>query len=431
MARRDDKKGYIQIDEAGRIYVLGGGLRRTLGELAGYYTHLPSDASLLHFQRTTSVPAYDEFRDPIILQGDIAAMGSTIEVINFVTSSQLTGNLVFVSDETRKGIYFKNGEVRGAASNRAEDRLGEILYRFGALSREALDSAHEECRRIRRPLGNFLLDRGVLTQQQLYTYVRRQVEETFYSILLINQGDFYLTRFDVDALPSPLSLNAQNLLMEGLRRMDEMEYFRQALPDRSTRIALGRNEPSTRSALGQKERTILEALEQPSTVREVMARCRFGEFETMKQLFHLLQAGFIQVVEISEEATVQAPEVDPETREIVRLIDTFNSVFQRIFQAVTRHGRQDALEQGLETFLQFYGFAELFHEVGFDAQGRLDRARLLHNLANHSSDNRVSFVSQALNELLFFEMFAAREWLERDEQQELQKIINQLFIDIG
>lgn len=430
MARRDDKKGYIQIDESGRIYVLGSGLRRTLGELAGYYSHLPSDASLLHFQRTTSVPAYDEFRDPIILQGDIAAMGSTIEVINFVTSSQLSGNLVFVSDDTRKCLYFKNGEVRGAASNRAEDRLGEILYRFGALSREALDSAHEECRRIRRPLGNFLLDRGVLTQQQLYTHVRKQVEETFYSILLINQGDFYLTRFDVDSLPSPLSLNAQNLLMEGLRRIDEMEYFRQAIPDRSTRIALGRNEPSTRSGLGPKERTLLEALDQPSTVREVMARCRFGEFETMKQLFHLLQAGFIQVVEASEHS-VTASESDPTTREVAQLIDTFNSVFQRIYQAIARHGRQDSLEQGLETFLQFYGFAELFQDVAFDGQGRLDKVRLLQNLSSHAAEARVTFVSQALNELLFFEMFAAREWLERDEQQELQKIINQLFIDIG
>ena len=35
------------------------------------------------------------------------------------------------------------------------------------------------------------------------------------------------------------------------------------------------------------------------------------------------------------------------------------------------------------------------------------------------------------NELLFVEMFAAREWLEREEQQDLQRIINQLFIDIG
>ena len=40
--------------------------------------------------------------------------------------------------------------------------------------------------------------------------------------LLIAEGDFYLTRFDVDSLPSPLSLNAQTLLMEGLRRIFEI-----------------------------------------------------------------------------------------------------------------------------------------------------------------------------------------------------------------
>lgn len=430
MGRRDDKKGYVQIDESGRIYVLGSGLRKTLGKLAGYYTHLPSDAALLHFQRATSVPTYDEFRDPIILQGDIAAMGSTIEVINFVTSAQLSGNLVIVSEDTRKCLYFKNGEVRGAASNRAEDRLGEIMYRFGALTREALEAALEQCRRIRRPLGNFLLDQGVLTQVELYKFVRKQVEETFYSILLISEGDFYLTRFDVDALPSPLSLNAQNLLMEGLRRMDEMSYFRKQIPEMTTRIGLGRNEPSSRNAIGQKERVILRALEQPRTVQELMARCRFGAFETMKQLFHMLQAGFIQIIEADDTAEAAA-EVDPTTAESARLIDTFNSVFQRIYQAIARHGRQDALDQGLETFLQFYGFVELFQGVAFDGKGQLDKARLLTNLSGQAAENRVSFLSQALNELLFFEMFAAREWLERDEQQELQKIINQLFIDIG
>ncbi|MCA9537544.1 MAG: DUF4388 domain-containing protein [Myxococcales bacterium] len=429
MSRRDDKKGYLQIDETGRIYVLGSGLRKTLGEMAGYYTHLPSDASLLHFQRAQSVPTYDEFRDPIILQGDIAAMGSTVEVINFVTSSQLSGNLVFVSDDIRKCLYFKNGEVRGAASNRAEDRLGEVMYRFGALTREALDAALEECRRIRRPFGNFLLDRGIIAQTDLYKFVRKQVEETFYSVLLIAEGDFYLTRFDVDSLPSPLSLNAQTLLMEGLRRMDEMTYFRQQIPDLSTRIAIGRNEPSLRSALSDKEQVLLSALEQPLSVRDLINSCRFGEFDTTKQLFHLLQAGYVQVLE--PEGDDLSLDGDPQASETATMIDTFNSVFQRIYQAIARHGRQDALEQGLETFLQFYGFVELFQGVTFDSRGRLDKAQMLQNLGTHPADTREGLLSQALNELLFFEMFAAREWLERDEQQELQKIINQLFIDIG
>ncbi len=120
---------------------------------------------------------------------------------------------------------------------------------------------------------------------------------------------------------------------------------------------------------------------------------------------------------------------------IVRAIfctdDTFNSVFQRIFQAISKHGQQNALKQGLDTFLQFYGFVELFQGVTFDQSGALDKRTLLANLNKNQIENRVSFLSQALNELLFFEMFAAREWLEREEQQELQKIINQLFIEIG
>ena len=74
---------------------------------------------------------------------------------------------------------------------------------------------------------------------------------------------------------------------------------------------------------------------------------------------------------------------------------------------------------------------ELFAGVTFNDSGALDKRALLTNLNNHQVENQSSFLSQALNELLFFEMFAAREWLERDEQQELQRIINQLFIDIG
>lgn len=429
MNRSDDVRGYLQIDRAGRVTVHGAALREQLKALAGYYTHLPSEtSSLLHFQRATAVPGWEEFRDPIILQGDISGMGSTVEIINFVHSTQLSGNLVFVSGDVRKCLYFKNGEVRGASSNQVEDRLGEIMYRFGALSRDQLDNALAEARKLRRPLGNFLLDRGIINQADLYVHVRRQVEEIFYSILMITEGDFFLTRFDVDSLPSPLSINAQSMLMEGLRRMDELSYFRQKIPDRRTRIAArGGADPGT---LEPRERVVLEMLDEPYSVEDITFRSRLGEFETMKVVFHLVQAGFAEVV---EERDFASEGVDSDTlgAEMSNMVDTFNSVFHRIYQAISRHGRQDALEQGLETFLQFYGFVELFQGVTFDREGRLDKDQLLQNLQQNQIDNRVSFLSQALNELLFFEMFAAREWLEREEQQELQKIINQLFIEIG
>ena len=428
MKGREDVKGYLQIDPTGRITVLGAGLRAELAHLKGYYTHLPSDGALLHFQRANNHPTYDEFREPIILQGDIASMGSTVEVINFVHSSQLSGNLVFVAGDIRKCLYFKNGEVRGASSNRVEDRLGEVMYRLGGLSREQLDTALDECRKQRRPLGNYLLEKEVINQADLYVYVRRQVEEVFYSILLIKDGDFYLTRFDPNALPSPLSLNAQSMLMEGLRRMDEMSYFRERIPNAETRVARTRKDSGSVD-LQPKEELVLTTLERPMTVAELVRSCRMGEFEATKVLFNLIQAGYAQVVEDRDYAS-DGVDAERMSAEMSNMVDTFNSVFERIYQAISRHGRQDALEQGLDTFLQFYGFVELFQDVTFNTEGKLDKQMLLTNLRQNQIDNRASFLSQALNELLFFEMFAAREWLDRKEQQELQKIINQLFIDI-
>ncbi len=426
MSRREEPKGYLQIDAAGRIIVLGARLRSELSDLAGFYTHLPSENSLLHFKRATTIPNHDEFRVPIILQGDIAAMGSTVEIINFVNSSQMSGNLIFVCDNTRKCLYFKNGEVRGATSNRSEDRLGEIMFRFGALTRPQLEEAVTEARRLRRPLGNLMLDRGLITQSDLFAFARKRVEETFYSILMIEHGDFYLTAYDVDTLTSPMSLNAQSMLMEGLRRIDEMAYFRQKLPSPSTLVDL-LPDRSMDLDLEPKAQMLVDRLQGPTPIDELVLQCRLGEFETTKLLFHLIKQQVVQVVE----ALASAGGTSDQVGEMDAMVDTFNAVFERIFEAISRHGREDALEQGLETFLQFYGFVELFQGVKFDNSGRLDRPRLLQNLLGNPIENRMSFLSQALNELLFFEMFAAREWLERDEQQDLQKIINQLFIDIG
>jgi hypothetical protein len=425
MTRRDEAKGFLLVDERGRVTVIGEDLRERLRARAGYYTLLPSEKSLLHFQKSTTTPTLEEFNDPVVLSGDIAGMGSTIEVINFVNASQLSGNLIFLSGDSRKSLYFKKGEVRSAASNRVEDRLGEILYRFGALSREQLDNAIRQARKLRRPLGNFLLEEKLLTQQELYGFVMRQVEEIFYSILLIQEGDFYLTRFDVDSLPRPLSLNTQTLLMEGLRRMDEMAYFRQRIPRDNVRFGRSNGGPAEASP---REQGLLEQLDEPRTLDELTYRSRLGEFETLKVLHHLLERGAVRIL---KEAVHGNGDGAPITAEMSGLVDTFNSVFRRIYQAVSKHGRQGALEQGLETFLQFYGFVELFQDVTFDPQGALDKDTLLANLQKNQIDNRLSFLSQALNELLFFEMFAAREWLERDEQQDLQKIINQLFIEIG
>ena len=157
------------------------------------------------------------------------------------------------------------------------------------------------------------------------------------------------------------------MLMEGLRRMDEMSYFRERIPNADTRVARTRKETAGVD-LQPKEELLLTTLERPLTVSELVRSCRMGEFEATKVLFNLIQAGYAQVVEDRDYAS-DGVDAERVTAEMSNMVDTFNSVFERIYQAISRHGRQDALEQGLETFLQFYGFVELFQGVRSGIQG--------------------------------------------------------------
>ena len=426
MNQREDPHGYVQIDESGRVFVHGVGLRKALGAMEGYYTHLPSDAALLHFQRAHSLATHDEFRDEVVFTGDISAMGSTIEVINFVTSSQMSGNLVFVSGDVRKCLFFKGGEIRGANSNRLEDRLGEVMHRYGALSREALDSALVESRRKRTPLGNYLLEKGMINQPDLFGFLRKQIEETFYSILLIREGDFYLTKYDVTTLNSPITLNAQSLLMEGLRRMDEMDYFEKRIPSRAHRIERAAGAAGPDESMGARASTLWRLLDAPTTLDALIRASRFGRFETTKQVFHLLERNQVAVLEPLTEGAQERQETDE--LEPGRLLDRFNAVFEAVNRAVgAEPGRFAAI---LGHFTDLYGFKELFADVGVEEDVRLAPAAVL---ANHraSGATKPEALSQPLNELLFFLLFSIRGQLHTVEREHVQRMVNRLYLDLG
>ncbi|HEX4459875.1 MAG TPA: DUF4388 domain-containing protein, partial [Polyangia bacterium] len=77
----------------------------------------------------------------VTLAGEIDAVGGLVDVINFILSNQWSGQLAAVDGLARKTIHFMRGDVRSASSNVPEDRLGAILYRFGVVTDDQLQTA--------------------------------------------------------------------------------------------------------------------------------------------------------------------------------------------------------------------------------------------------------------------------------------------------
>src|SRR5262249_16619304 len=129
-------------------------------------------------------------------------------------------------------IFIEGGTVVGATTNVVEERLGETLYRFGVVTREQLETIVKASAESGKRLGETAIELEFVTPEELYPMMARQVEEVFFRALQVSDGVFYFfDRFDEKQLVRRHNLNAGGLLMEAARRMDEMRFFREKVPN--------------------------------------------------------------------------------------------------------------------------------------------------------------------------------------------------------
>jgi hypothetical protein len=426
----DDRANLIVIDEEGHL-VADEGAERKLQQYAGRYRIIPTAGEIVILQRVEPEGRAEGstsalFTGRVALAGDIEAVGGVIDAIHFIHSNNWSGQLAIIDGTTRKNVHFRRGDIKTAASNVPEDRLGAILYRYGVVDEATLSEALKSNSGAAR-LGQILVDKGALTAHELYTYVRKQVEEIFFSLLVLRRGAFYFYRTPDEVGPSSqLKLSTKALLFEGVRRIDELSYFREKLP--SPEVVLVRRTPQPTDRIGPREQRVLGLVDGIRDLGAIARLSHLGEFETTKVLYQLLQTGFIQLRQAADALEVKAVATGSIDNLHASIVDTFNAVYAKIFSAVAEKGRREQLERGLVSFLaSAEEFAPLFVGVQLMPDGRLPRDVVLANLHFAPTNNRVEYLHHGLSELLSFELFTAGEAVDRKEQEELHQKLDAIL----
>ncbi|MFN8008666.1 MAG: DUF4388 domain-containing protein [Terriglobia bacterium] len=135
------------------------------------------------------------------------------DLIQLLANSQRTGILYINTNEGRSAIVFKNGFVVSASKPNLENRLGQLLRKQNDISELDLEICLKEQAQTKRPLGEILLDRLLVTPDQLRAIMRQQVVETVNEIVNQTAGSF---SFHSEAhLPSNLvNFDTQHLLLD-------------------------------------------------------------------------------------------------------------------------------------------------------------------------------------------------------------------------
>jgi len=405
------------------VWVDMNGVVHPLGESAGEQMRRRRDGAFrlmptpdhVIFMRYTGQDGRRDAEDGAVvrLAGEIVAPGAMCDVLGLVAQAGWRGELTVRDGEHNRSIFIENGNAISARSDVEDERLGRILYRYGAVDEVQHRAIYERLAQgTGERYGEAAVELGIVTLNQIFTYLAKQVEEVVLATMTVADGAYcFLDGFDEGSLRSRHSISLNGLLMDGVTRMDEMRYFRQRVPsaDYVPERAEGRGEP------GKEFVGLWSAIDGQQSVTELGRSLGLGEFETTKQLFQLVQ---------SKHVTMQRPRLRGGPLEVV---ETANAVLREIHQEADTAGKGTVLRQQLAAFAD--GTYELvFHDAGpyekgtFLAQRVVDNSRAMAAGAN---------VEKLLKELLYdyvsFALFTAGSLVRRPKDQGIGKQIEPLM----
>lgn len=227
-----------------------------------------------------------------------------------------SGFLFFAHADHEKSIYLHHGEVVFGTSNQVVDRLGETLLRAGVVSAAQLSEAAKAMGPQDR-LGKVLVERSLLTPQELWNGVKAQVEEIVRSLFAYTSGSVLFWEGDVQ--PDNvvrLSLPTQRLVTEGLAKRDELLRFLAQLQGDHARLV--RSSDPVHREMTASERALIEGLEAESHFPALCQRVGLDPLTGARTVQMLCLLGLMQITRQPDAATRSAAGDESAVRACVR-----------------------------------------------------------------------------------------------------------------
>lgn len=421
----------IAVDKAGNLIAGDAATKADLAKTPGRYkTHRSGTLLVMTLDEGTGAVARDG--EELAMAGDVKAVG-LLGLMNHFGQNRETGRVVLKRDTTERVVLMHNGDVASIGSNLPGDRLGAFLVRMGKVKESELEAAQREATQTGKRIGQALLSKGLIDAHELWSAIQEQITELFADVMQWVDGSFVLYRMAPGfTFPTTPPLPMQGLLLEAVRRADEMSVYRERIPSVAARLRRTvkpskiDDDPELQLAAAA-----LQVLSPPSSggapggigrgessVADVAKALHIAEFDATRACYELLKRGLVELVK----AQPNAPAIKLK-KEDQQKIEVFNLAFREIHDEVVRSGKLERFVVGVRKFLsdESHAFHALFRAVQPDATGALPVDVLARNLGALVAEGHDAgaVIGEALNELTFFMLFQCGELIDPQSDEHL------------
>jgi Flp pilus assembly protein TadD len=217
------------------------------------------------------------------------------DIIRHIYTNRRSGCLRLIQEQTRKEIFFELGAMIFASSNRREDRIGETMVRHGTLSRENFQLIQTRMGRGKR-FGKVLVELGLMNERDLIANVTIQILDIVYSVFNWTTGSYEFIEIEKTVSDDlKLDLSTASIILEGVRRVGDMDIIQRGLGDLNRLIGPSTNPLLRLQSLSIKpvERQIIELAKEPVGLIQILVSVKSPAESVLRSLYGLLSAGVL------------------------------------------------------------------------------------------------------------------------------------------
>ena len=239
----------------------------------------------------------------MVLSGDLSHV-MLPDILNFAYNSRLSGRLTVFSREVFGEIFIDEGNFIFATSSRKGSRnifLTDLLVKDGRLAAngEELNLYVAEARSRNIPIGRILVERGLLTNDELMDYLQQHAQDAFATTLDVKEGNFFLEKDDLPTNLKDLTIRVPliSVLMEGLSHLDEKHLAASEFKDEEmVLVRLITNEDALDTVnLKPRELELFGLIDGKKSLREIIELSQLEPLETKRICYALRKVGLLRV----------------------------------------------------------------------------------------------------------------------------------------
>jgi hypothetical protein len=235
---------------------------------------------------------------------------STPQLLNLISLARKTGTLTIGTREAQARLCFKEGKLVYATLDGQGDHLATMLQRAGKITEEQARAIQTRADvKNEKELGLLLINAGYVNQDDVVRSVRSYILNNVYPLFTCSEGTF---SFESNVLPFEdritIPIDLQNVIMEGSRRLKELERLQEELPNLDVALKFAER-PDARLrdiSLSVEEWRVVSFINPRNTIHQIAQYNNMSDFQIRKIVYGLLQAGLVELVR-PEGVAVPAP----------------------------------------------------------------------------------------------------------------------------